>query len=309
MNIQLIEDLAVQSNWRGSLLYLKVYLAILSVFVLNEMIGISDSPLLTLLAIIFIAGRQHSLYVLNHDASHGSLFKTRKLNRWVSTLLSIAPMFHHPEAWSFVQWKRIHLLHHKNLFTQQDPNYRTRVSAGDTQKKISLLKLMIKCLISPFLSVYGFFFAKQDYCPKNSEKWERKKINHLQALLMPLHGDQEMQDEWTFKWVFFTLMILFLDYFNLMGTFLLFWIVPMYTVYPMILTYFDLTEHYWESGSQEPEYNTRTVEHGFLVSLLLTHLPRGLHREHHYYPRVPAVNLPVLKMVLDRHKNEVLDER
>lgn len=44
------------------------------------------------LAWIVLPGRQLSLAVLMHEAGHGSLFKTRALNRWVGQWLCALPV-------------------------------------------------------------------------------------------------------------------------------------------------------------------------------------------------------------------------
>ena len=109
--------------------YSKVYCSIAIAIAIGTL---SWHPLVVLAVIVFIAGRQHSLYILNHDASHNLLFKSPSTNKWVATIFSNLVMFHHPEAWSFVQWKRIHMRHHLYLFTNRDPNYIGRQIQGDT---------------------------------------------------------------------------------------------------------------------------------------------------------------------------------
>jgi fatty acid desaturase len=88
----------------------------------------ADSVWVTLFAIVLIAGRQHSLYILNHDASHYGLFRSKRINKIVGSLLSNMTMFHHPEAWSFVQWRRVHILHHRYVLSEGDLNYVGRVN-------------------------------------------------------------------------------------------------------------------------------------------------------------------------------------
>lgn len=72
----------------------------------------------------------------------------------------------------------------------------------------------------------------------------------------------------------------------------------MYTVYPMLLTFMDLTEHRWTDTSAELENNTRSVRVGALAKLIMSALPRGFHREHHICPRVGVTKLPELSSIL-----------
>lgn len=94
------------SPWKSVILYVKVYTAIFSAIIIGLYV---QNPMVMLLTVIFIAVRQHSLYILSHDASHYSLFKSRRVNKMVATIFSNLVMFHHPEAWSFIQWRRVHL--------------------------------------------------------------------------------------------------------------------------------------------------------------------------------------------------------
>lgn len=72
----------------------------------------------------------------------------------------------------------------------------------------------------------------------------------------------------------------------------------MYTAYPMILTYYDLTEHRWTSNSLTMSTNCRSVRLGMIGRVLTSFLPRGLHLEHHVFPNVVACDLPKLSLIL-----------
>lgn len=267
------------------LLYFIVYASVALVFFMEKWFSISDNIFITIIAIAFVAGRQHSLYVLNHDAVHGSLFKSKHWNRWVATIFSVFPMLHHPELWSFIRWKRDHIHHHAFLFTEHDPNYQFRFRHKDTLHSITPWRLVTKCLISAPMSVFNFF-------------------KQLLSVFIPAWHDPELKNEWISAWVFILIACGLITYFELWRSVFIFWIIPMYTIYPMILTYFDLTEHFWEAKETSPASNTRSVTHGFLLKTLISHLPRGLHREHHLYPGIPAANLPFLKMMLDKRQCE-----
>ena len=258
-------------------------------------------PLVTIGLIIFIAGRQHSLYILNHDASHYGLYRSRMGNKFVATLLSNLIMFHHPEAWSFVQWRRVHMLHHSHLFTNKDPNYMGRVIQGDTRQPISAGRLIFRCFMAGILSFWKFFMSRQDYVPPYGGNAEKNKFNHLRTLLLPFPGDPEMNAERWLKIIFFSLILCTVAFLDLWRQFILLWIVPMYTVYPMILTFFDLTEHRWTIPTQILTINCRSVRLGWWKRLFVSFLPRGLHLEHHIFPNVIAFDLPKLSAILERN--------
>lgn len=280
---------------RGAYLYATVYAAIAAIFVLDAYF---DNPVVTLLAIVLIAGRQHSLYILNHDASHRGLFRMNAANKWVATVLSNFAMFHHPSAWSFEQWKRIHEFHHREVFTADDPNYVDRQINGDTGRHLTVPLLLWSSLKAGLLSPLRFFLAGQDYVQPNGHTTVKLRDNHLRALLLPFRNDPAMEKERYLKITFFALAFVLIAHFNLWKSFLLLWILPMYTVYPMILTFMDLTEHRWVERSTDPILNSRAIRYGLLAKMLFSFLPRGLHREHHLYIPVIAADLPRLSKLL-----------
>lgn len=292
-----ITALAKPNPWRGTALYAVVWLAIAVAMVVEPW---AKHPLVTIAAIIFIAGRQHSLYVLNHDASHYGLYRSHKTNKAVATVLSNLVMFHHPEAWSFVQWRRVHMLHHAFLFTERDPNYVGRALAGDTSQPISIGRLAVRCVKSAVLMPWQFFAGRQDYVRVRGQRAEKNKFNHLRTLLASFPDDPEMNRERWLKIIFFCVTLTSVAVFDLWRPLLLLWIVPMYTVYPMILTFHDLTEHRWTVPSKVLTQNCRSVRLGFVRRILVTLLPRGLHLEHHIFPKVIAFKLPQLSAILQR---------
>lgn len=263
-----------------------------------------NNPFFTGLVVVLIAARQHSLYILNHDGSHYSLFENKGLNKTFCTIFSNLVMFHHPEAWSFVQWRRVHMLHHKYLFTDLDPNYVGRRNKGDTKKAPSLAKLAWQVVSGGLLNIRDFVFSRQDHVDEKTHQITPGLHTHLLALFMSYRNDPEMENERWLKIVFFICAFAVIQYFAVWTEFLIYWILPMYTLYPMILHFHDLTEHRWQMNTEALHVNTRTRRDGWLVKLFLTALPRGYHSEHHIYPRVAVVNLAIVHQLL--HKEQLL---
>lgn len=295
--MQQMRGLAQQNGLAGIGYYLWVYgLAVAAAAIAWW----SMHPLAILAAVYFIAARQHSLYILNHDASHYALFRSKAMNKAVGSLLSNFMMLHHPEAWSFVMWRRIHVFHHSKLFTEGDPNYVGRMMKGDTERTYTLSSLAWACLKAGLMGPFSFFLARQDYVPPNSRDFVKGKMSHVAALLLPFRNDPEMERERLQKIAFFVLLATVVTLAHGWVPFLLFWVLPMYTVYPMILTFMDLTEHRWNEDAESLVANSRSVTWGPFAKLLLGDLPRGLHREHHIFLTVRAALLPELSAILQR---------
>lgn len=295
-----LKDLSRPNTFRGLYLYAKVYAAIIATFIANYYL---QSVAVLVISVIFIAGRQHSLYILNHDASHLGLFKTKWANKWVASLLSNFVMFHHPSAWSFEQWQRVHYFHHRELFTSRDPNYVDRVNAGDTHRQLSIGQLFISCVKAGLMSPIKIFSGYHDYVPPTKQALHQQKNGHLRSLLLPFKNDYDMELERYAKLAFIASTFFLVVLNDLLALFFLLWVLPMYTIFPMILTFMDLTEHRWNSQSTDVIQNSRSVQYGVLEKLVLSFLPRGFHREHHLCPRVIAADLPKLSKLLCENGN------
>jgi fatty acid desaturase len=73
-------------------------------------------PLAYFLAALIIGNRQHALAVLGHDGTHFALHKDRIINDFLSNLFCFWPMLIAGEG-----YRTLHLTHHKNTGTSQDP--------------------------------------------------------------------------------------------------------------------------------------------------------------------------------------------
>lgn len=74
-------------------------------------------------------------------------------------------------------------------------------------------------------------------------------------------------------------------------------IAAMYPVY-LILTLMDLTKSTAERWSRTTSASTRSTRLGLLPRLFISTLPRTLHRRHHVFPGVVAVDLPAERAVV-----------
>jgi len=77
-------------------------------------------------ALIVIGSRQRALSNLVHDASHGNLFRNRKVNDMVSNIFGAYPMFDSVEA-----YRKSHMDHHRYLGSLElDPDSKSHLRYG-----------------------------------------------------------------------------------------------------------------------------------------------------------------------------------
>lgn len=97
---------AYSADWKRSLYQLittaTAYIALLCIMFFTSRV----SYLLTLLLAIPAAGLLVRLFIIQHDCSHGSFFKSRTANDWLGRVLGV------PTMTPYGHWKQGHAVHH-----------------------------------------------------------------------------------------------------------------------------------------------------------------------------------------------------
>jgi fatty acid desaturase len=87
------------------------------VFAAMALVAVFPNPLTVLLALFLIGARQLGLAVLLHEASHRSLFSSKKVNDWAGNWLCGYPV------WSdLYPYRPYHLQHHAHTGEKSDPD-------------------------------------------------------------------------------------------------------------------------------------------------------------------------------------------
>ena len=101
-----VQRLRAKSDLVGGLLVLHAWGLI---FASMALFVAWPNPLTFVIAVMVIGARQLGLAILMHDAAHGLLFDSRRLNEWVATWLCAAPVFT-----SLQLYRPYHLKHHRH---------------------------------------------------------------------------------------------------------------------------------------------------------------------------------------------------
>src|SRR5215467_9199380 len=75
------------------------------------------NPLTFVAAVVIIGGRQLGLAILQHDAAHGVLTRTKSLNEWVGQWLCAYPVLG-----NMITYRHYHLVHHRRTQQPDDPD-------------------------------------------------------------------------------------------------------------------------------------------------------------------------------------------
>ncbi|GAA0852780.1 fatty acid desaturase family protein [Aliiglaciecola litoralis] len=248
-----IKDLCQTSDawgwYRVSINYALISLAF-SLFI------ITPNLLTLLLGSWLMGGRILGVAVLAHDASHGSLFRSAKLNKIVGRWLLGGFVFV-----DFDEFKASHLAHHQLAGTVQDPD-RLFVQGYPATPNSMLRKLL--------RDVTGVNGVKELLYQIKTSNWQKRLRNlviHSVALSLLI----AFQAPWAYA---------------------IFWLAYLFT-YPLLSRMRIMGEHGNVSDSLklDPRLNTRTTYANFLEKLMLAPNQVNYHLEHHIHQNIPAHNL------------------
>lgn len=231
-----------------------------------------DRLWLSVLAIAFIATRQHALLILMHEFTHRQFSRTRPvLNDVLGDFLTALPFM-----LTIYGYRRDHLQHHRATSTNADPNWSFFITQGRYQfprspKSIAWL-LFLHCI-----GVFGF--------------------REFKVAMFDSKMTVDTPRSTQFRQFLFAATVLaavtYLQGWLIIG---LYWFLPMFTVLIALMYVRDIGEHFAMSG---PGWNsTRTTLVGWTEGFLISPYNVNFHAEHHMYPVVPAGELPGLHRAL-----------
>ena len=229
----------------------------------------ASNPLVYILAVIVIGGRQHAFGALMHEFAHYRFIDNKALSDWACDLFVSWPILASVDA-----YRRNHLAHHRYTNTDQDPDWVVKVGTRKftfpQEWQYAVLNLV------GYLAFIGSAFDMI------------QAIGRLRAL------DQSTR---AYKLKRLAYYLAFAVVFTITGTwvpFLLYWVVPFMTVFFFALYVRSVAEHFAAMNYAEELQSTRTVLPYVWENLVFS--PHGVnyHLEHHLYPSVPFYNLPRL---------------
>lgn len=234
--------------------------------------GVWPNPLTILLAICLLGARQLGFGVLMHEAGHGILFRSRRLNRWVGDWLIAPPTFGNMAA-----YMRGHLEHHRLAGTAEDPdlaNYRDYpIPRSRLRRKI-------------WRDVSG------------QTGWKTVKriglgLRHLPRL------DGETRASLLRGLGFNLLLLVVLTAFGA-GWLYLLWVAAFLCINPLVSRIRQVGEHgaVPDLFDADPRRNTRTIPPSWLARLFICPHQVSYHLEHHLLPGVPIYRLRRLHRLL-----------
>lgn len=239
-----------------------------------------NNPWLYPIAVIIIGARQHALGVISHDIVHYRFLHNRKLADWIGNLFITWPMFYTVNG-----YRSMHLRHHSQVNTMEDPDLVRRVGKWDwvfPKTKLQLYTMFIIDITGLNTLQYfkKLFFFKSD--KKLKEDYKRVPMSNYFA-----------------QGIYYVLLLTLLIATDNILNYLFFWVVPMLTWLKFAKRIRAMAEHF---GIPKGEYDelTRTTLTNSLGKFFIC--PHGInyHVEHHRYPGVPMYRLEEFHQRLDK---------
>jgi fatty acid desaturase len=222
------------------------YAAIVGIAVLAIIV---DNPLMTLVAIGCIAGRQVALLNLVHAAAHYTLFSKRRFND------RIDPIIGYPILTRVRPYRLFHLLHHRDIARKSPDRFdylHAQLPVSDARTWVRAWHVIVK----PLLGSAGFGFVRGAV--------RAARENPRLGWKLAVYWIVLIAGFWRVGWL---------------GFFVTYWILPLVWLYPVFFFWAEMSDHY---AARDEARNQR----GLFYSLFIKG-HEMYHAVHHRYPRIP----------------------
>lgn len=287
-----IKMLTARSNLRGFWAVGSTWAIIAGAFAL--LAWAATQPLMIaapafVLGLCVIAGRQLCLAILMHDASHGSLFRTRWLNDVLADWVCARPIWN-----DLHKYKAHHFVHHSKTGTDHDTDISLVTPFPCT--RAALRRKFFRDLIG----ITGLkFFAGRLLMDMGYLKWTIAS----DVVRLPKAGVSTrdrlalLARNATPTLVTNSLLFLALWSAGHPGLFAA-WVLAYTTPFPFFLRIRSMAEHACTERTTDMFRNTRTTRAGWLARATVAPLRVHYHLEHHVMAAVPYYRLPQMHRML-----------
>lgn len=268
-----IRSLRRRSDLMGAALLLHCWGAIAAA---GALYGLWPNAVTLMAAVLLIGGRQLGLAVLMHEAAHGTLFKSRAVNDAAGRWLCAFPIGADLDA-----YRRGHMAHHRYTQEVRDPDL--GLSAPFPISKSSLARK-----IARDLSGWTFLRSRAAQIADALGPRERPfgaRLTRAGSVLGPMVTVQAM-------------LLAVAAAFGQAELYLLLWLLPLATVFQLVLRVRNIAEHAVVPDSADPLRNTRTTYATLAERMALAPYWVNYHLEHHLFPWMPAWRLPGVHRLL-----------
>jgi fatty acid desaturase len=234
------------------------------------------NPVTLVLGVMVVGGRQLGLAILMHDAAHGLLFRSRRVNDWVGRWVCGAPV-----VASMDLYRPYHLTHHR--LTQQADDPDLGLSAPFPITRASLRRKMVRDLTGQ-TAYQQRRLQLRDALGPSSWPWRRRLARAADRIGGGLLAN--------------VVLLVTLTALGHWYLYVALWLLPLATWYQLISRIRNIAEHAVVPDNDDPLLNTRTTHAGWLERAFIAPYFVNYHLEHHLFLFVPCWRLPETHRVL-----------
>ncbi len=230
-----------------------------------------------LFGFIVISGRHLALAILMHEGAHRLLLNNVRWNDRVTQWLTAYPVM-----LNMLPYRDMHLRHHKNTWTEDDPDLGLATALPVTRR--SFARKMLRDITGQTgYARYRFIARLSAGLSPDKRGLEGRPLSRVLATFARnQHGFLITN----------ALMLAALTAAGRPEAFLLLWWLPAMTGYSVVLRIRNIAEHAVVTDPGEELRQTRTTLTSWWVRFLMAPHNVNYHLEHHLFMSVPQYNLP-----------------
>ena len=258
-----------RSPWMGSLLVLHCWAVIAAAVVLGVL-----WPILIPLSIAVIGTRQLGLAILMHEAAHGGLSRSRRLNDFLGHWLCAVPV-----GASLTVYRPYHLAHHKYAQQAEDPDL--PLSAPFPVTRASLRRKILRDLTGQTFFKQRILYLFRAFSTRRDADLAEGAVVTGQSAAPFLLVNAALLAGAVIAGVWWAYLVL--------------WLLPLATWFPMVTRLRNIAEHACVEGSAtDPFRAARTTRAAWWERAFIAPYWVNFHAEHHLFMHVPCWKLPAL---------------
>ena len=228
--------------------------------------------------VFFIGTRINALAVEVHEASHGLLFKTKRLNDFFCDVFGSYWILNDTQSY----WE-VHRVHHSDLHEDSDPDLELYLLPEGSVRGVLLCLLRDVSWITAGMRIRA-------YLTKGRNTGRTKRLRSMRHMAGKLCAQ-------------LIVLGLFLAVFGTppgIVLYFVYWVIPLFSVFPLLIRLRIATEHYSDLLHHDCPalFVSRTSLSNWVEAYLIgAHME--YHMEHHLYPNIPYFQLKRLHRLLD----------
>ncbi len=286
LSAEQISALTARSDLRGLWAVISTWIVIAATF---AVMAIWPNPLTIFFGVWMLAGRQLALAILQHEAAHGTLFRSRALNDVLGDWACARPIW-----LDMHKYRAHHLRHHAHTGLDGDPDLSLSAPFPVTRRSLARKLLRditgytgLKVMLGHVLMAAGII---RWTVANDIERLPPDGCSGLKRVMLTLRN---LGPTLLFHAALFALL------WSLgQGWLFALWMLAYLAPFALLLRLRSLAEHACTEAVGDAFRNTRTTQAGWLARMTVAPMRVNYHIEHHFMASVPYYRLPQLHRML-----------